>query len=82
MQKASSRPFPTHVASSHFPPLARFKNSIFDSEHDLAVFTESFDIGLRVVFSDSSKTQFVRFGSPQDNDARCGVKGGKLSLPG
>ena len=65
-----------------FLPLARFKNSRFDNEQDLAAFTESFDTGLKVIFSDGTKPQFVKFGSPRDNDARCGVKGGKLSLSG
>jgi len=82
MQKASSRfslcLFPRLI----FSPLARFKNSKFNNKDDLAAFTESFDAGLKETFSDSSKDQFVRFGSPRDNDARCGVRGGKFSLLG
>jgi len=45
-------------------------------------FTKSFDTGLKVSFSDNSKAQYVRFCSPWDNDESCGVKGGKLNLPG
>jgi len=45
-------------------------------------FTDSFDTGLKTTFSDKSKPQFVKFGSLRDNDAACGVKGGKLSLQG
>jgi len=61
---------------------ARLKNSRFDNEQDLEALTGSFDTGLKVTFSDSSKPQFVKFGSPRDNDARCGVKGGKFNLAG
>jgi len=61
---------------------ARFKNSKFDNEQDIAAFTECFDAGLKAIFSDSSKPQFVKFGSPRDNDESCGVKGGKLTLQG
>ena len=71
------------VTLSYFSHLARLKNSKkFNNKVDLAAFTESFDTGLKTTFSDSSKPQFVKFGSPRDDDARCGVKGGKLSLPG
>ena len=65
-----------------FPPLAKFKYSRFDNQQDLDAFTESFDTGLKVNFTDSSKPHFVRFGSARDNDARCDVKGGKLTLSG
>jgi hypothetical protein len=65
-----------------FSPLARFKKSKFDNKQDLAAFTESFDTGLKVTFSDSSKPQFVKFGSLRDNDTSCGVKAGKLTVQG
>jgi len=58
------------------------KNSKFDNEQDLKAFTESFDTGLKSIFSDSSKLQFVKFGSARDTDASRGVKGGKFSLQG
>ena len=83
MHKANS----TKVLSSvsfftSFSPLANFKNSRFDNEQDLAAFTESFDTGLKWVFADNSKPQFVKFGSPRDNDPRYNVKTGKLRLSG
>jgi len=81
MQKARSTLF-LSSPPSYFPLLARLKNSSFDNGHDLAAFTESFDTGLKTTFSDNSKPQFVKFGSLRDNDTRCGVKSGKLSLPG
>lgn len=74
--------FHAPVSSSYFSPLARLKNSKFDNKQDLAAVAESFDTGLKETFSDNTKPQFVKFGSPRDNDARCGVKGGKLTLPG
>jgi len=60
----------------------KFKNTKFNDEQDLVAFTDSFDTGLKTTFSDKSKSQFVKFGSLRDNDAACGVKGGKLSLQG
>ena len=65
-----------------FSRLAKLKNSKFDNKQDLAALTESFNTGLKATFSDSSKPQFVKFGSPRDNDPRYGVKGGKFSLAG
>jgi len=62
-------------------PPARFKDSKFGAE-DIEAFTENFDGGLKKVFSDSSKPQFVKFGSPRDNDPSCNVKHGRLSLQG
>jgi len=81
MRKASSTLFPLPLLIS-LPPSARFKNSRFDNELDLEAFTERFDTGLRVTFSDSNKPYFVKFGSPRDHDARCGIKGGKFALSG
>ena len=81
MQKARSRLFPATPCLT-FSCLARLRNSRFDNEQDLAALTESFDTGLKTTFSDSSKPQFVKFGSPRDNDARCGVKLGKFNLAG
>ena len=82
MQKASMRSFPALVSWSYFFPLARLKKSKFDKKQDLAAFAESFDNGLKVSFSDSTRPQSVRFGSPRDDDERCGVKGGRFSLSG
>jgi len=71
-------PFPRFI----FSPLARFKDSKFDNKDDLAAFAGAFDTGLKATFSDNGKLQFVKFGSPRDNDTRCGVRGGRFSLPG
>ena len=71
------RLFPHLIFSS-----AKFKNSKFDNQQDLAAFAWSFDTGLKVCFSDNSKLQFVKFGSLRDNDTNCGVKFGKLCLSG
>ena len=82
MQNASSKFFPALSPHLTFSPLARFKNSKFNSDQDLATFSERFDTGLKGTFKDNSKNQFVKFGSSRDNDDRCGVKGGKMSLLG
>ena len=63
-------------------PIAKLKNFNSYTESDLDAFTECFDKGLKGNFSEGSKPQFVRFGSPRDNDSRCDVKGGRLMLPG
>lgn len=62
-------------------PPAKFKNSKFDTEPDLDAFTESFDKGLKHTFSEK-KPQFVKFGSARDNDGRCDVRDGRLTLQG
>jgi len=81
MHRASSQFFPPPI-SSPFSSLARFKNSRFDNELDLAAFTENFDASVKKIFWDSSHSYYVKFCSPRDNDARCGIKCGKLILPG
>ena len=63
-------------------PAAKFKNSKFDSESDIDTFTECFDKGLKSIFWDESKAQFVKFGSAGDKDSRCDVKDGRAKLPG
>jgi len=61
----------------------KFKNSSkFNNEQGLALFTERFDTGLKATFSDNNKQQFVKFCSSWDDDASCGVKGGRFTLPG
>ena len=84
MQKVSLRSFSVPVSPTYPSLLAKLKKSKFDNKHDLAAFAESFDIagGLKTIFSDNSRPQFVKFGSKRDNDARCNVKDGKLELPG
>ena len=64
------------------PPTAKLKNSKFKSKSDLDAFTESFDKGMKITFSEDGKPQFVKFGSARDNDNNCDVKAGKLKLQG
>ena len=84
-RKESLSPFPQSICPvprSSWSPSAKFRNSKFDTESDLDAFTECFDKGLKNSFSEGSKPQFVKFGSARDNDGRCDVKNGKLTLQG
>jgi hypothetical protein len=58
------------------------KGSKFDTPEDLAAFAQKFDEGVKRVFSNDQAAQYVRFGSPRDNDPKCGVRGGRLTLTG
>jgi len=60
------------------------KDSKFNTTEDLTSFSEKFDEGVKKVFSTSNSrgNQYVKFGSPRDHDAKCGIKGGKLALTG
>lgn len=60
----------------------KLKDSKFDNKQDLDTLTESFDTGLKAAFADNTKPQFIKFGSPRDNNAGCGVKNGKFSVLG
>jgi len=62
----------------------KLKYSKFDTPEDLAAFSQKFDEGVKKVFSSSNALtdQFVKFGSPRDNDPNCGIKSGRLSLTG
>ena len=66
------------------PRLEKLKCSKFNTPDDIAEFSQKFDEGLKMVFSTSNshKDQFIKFGSPRDNDPKCGIKAGKLSLAG
>jgi hypothetical protein len=69
------------MSSAYFPP-ERFRKSKYDDEKYLAIFTEKFDTGVKRTFSDNTKPQWVKFGSPRDNNTRCGVKDGKIRVQG
>ena len=43
-------------------------------------FAQKFDEGLKKVFSDDKAAQYLKFGSPRDNDPDHGVKAGRLTL--
>jgi len=58
------------------------RGSKFDTPEDLAAFSQRFDEGLKKVFSNNQATQYVKFGSPRDNDPEYGIKAGKLMLTG
>jgi len=64
------------------PQPEKLKDSKFDAPEYLAAFAQGFNEGLKTLFSDDQASQYVRFGSPRDNDAKCGVKNGKLTLTG
>ena len=63
-------------------PPEKLKRSKFNTPEDIANFAQKFDEGLKRVFSDENGAQFVKFGSPRDNDPTHGIKAGKISLTG
>jgi len=58
------------------------QESAFNTSEDITTFTQKFDAGLKRVFSDDNMTQYVKFGSPRDNDPEHGIKAGRLMLTG
>jgi len=64
------------------PQLEKLKPSKFNTSEDLLAFTQTFDEGLKRVFSDDRGSQYVKFGSSRDNDPKHGIKLGKLMLTG
>ena len=64
------------------PQPEKLRGSKFDTPEDLAAFAQKFDEGVKRVFSDDRALQHVRFGSIWDNDPRCGIKAGRLTLTG
>jgi len=68
--------------SSLNPQPEKLKDSKFDAPEYVAAFSQGFNEGLKMVFSDDQEPQHVRFGSPRDNDAKYGIKAGKLTLTG
>ena len=60
----------------------KLRGSKFDTPEDLAAFAQKFDEGVKRVFSSDQAPQYVRFGSPRDNDPKCGIKAGRLTLTG
>ncbi|KAF9783214.1 hypothetical protein BJ322DRAFT_1110093 [Thelephora terrestris] len=59
-----------------------WQKSRFNTSEDIAAFAQKFDEGLKYIFSDDNQTNYVRFGSPRDNDPRIGVKGGRKAVSG
>lgn len=64
------------------PQSEKLGKSTFNTPEDLAAFSQKFDEGLKRVFFDDKGTQYIKFGSPRDNDLQHGIKGGKLTLTG
>ena len=64
------------------PHLEKLKQSKFNTPEDIATFAQKFDEGTKTVFSDDKTIQYVKFGSPRDNDPKHGIKTGKLTLTG
>ncbi|KAF9783741.1 hypothetical protein BJ322DRAFT_1021545 [Thelephora terrestris] len=70
------------VSPSIQPRAEKLKKSRFNTSEDLAAFSQKFDEGLKRVFLDDTGTQYIKFGSPRDNDPKHGIKAGKLALKG
>jgi len=64
------------------PQPEKLRYSRFDTQEDLAAIVQRFDEGVKVVFSDDQMTQYIKFGSPRDNDPKFGIKAGRLTLTG
>jgi len=62
----------------------KLKYSKFNTPEDLGAFSQRFDEGVKKVFSisNSNTDQYVKFGSPRDNDPNCGIRAGRLTLTG
>ena len=64
------------------PHPEKLRRSKFNTPEDIAAFAQKFDEGLKRVFSDKAGAQYIKFGSPRDNDPAHGIKAGKLMLTG
>jgi len=64
------------------PQLEKLKTSKFNTSEDLLAFSQKFDEGSKRVFSDDAGPQYIKFGSPRDNDPKHGIKSGRLMLTG
>ena len=66
------------------PQPEQLRFSKFNTSEDLAAFSQRFDEGLKKNFLilNSNTNQFVKFGSPRDNDPSYGIRAGRLRLTG
>ena len=64
------------------PHPEKLRRSKFNTPEDIAAFAQKFDESLKRVFCEISGAQYVKFGSPRDNDPAHGVKAGRLTLTG
>ena len=76
------RPDAPLASPSLNPQPEKLKGSKFDTPEDLATFAQRFDEGVKRVFSKDQGVQYVKFGSPRDNDHKCEIKAGRLTLTG
>ena len=58
------------------------QGSKFNNPDHLDAFSQRFDEGVKRVFSDNLKSQYVKFGTSKDNDPSFGIKAGRLMLTG
>ncbi|KAF9783743.1 hypothetical protein BJ322DRAFT_876964 [Thelephora terrestris] len=58
------------------------RQSKFNTIEDISAFAQKFDDGLKRVFTNETGVQYIKFGSPRDDDPRYGIKAGKLALTG
>jgi hypothetical protein len=60
----------------------KLRGSKFNTPEDLSAFSQKFDEGVKKIFSNDQAAQYIKFGSPRDNDPRYGIKAGRLTLTG
>ena len=58
------------------------RGSKFSTLENLEAFSQRFDGGVKKVFSNNQVPQYVKLGSTKDNDTKCGIKAGRLTLTG
>ena len=58
------------------------EGSRLNTPEALEAFSQKFDGGVKKVFSNNQAAQYVKFGSPRDNDLSCGIRAGRLMLTG
>ena len=68
------------LLTSPLPGMLR--GSGLDTPGNLETFSQKFDDGIKKVFSNNQVDQYVKFGSPRDNNPNCGIKAGRLTLTG
>jgi len=64
------------------PRPEKLTGSKFNTPEDLDAFSQKFDEGVKRVFSKDQTPQYVKFGTPRDNDPNYGIKAGRLALTG
>ena len=64
------------------PQPGMLRGSGLDTPGNLEAFSQRFDDGVKKVFSNNQMDQYVKFGSPRDNNPSCGIKAGRLTLTG